>query len=367
MFNKIKWEVIVTNNKVELKQIMRFAGAFIAFLIGSGFATGQEIMQYFVVYGYMGIVGIIVMFVLLLYVNVKFITAGYEHKNSRRYDIYSFYCGRKVGQFYNYFIIVFSFMSVVVMIAGAGATINQQYGLPIYFGCIIMAILSGCTVIFGLNKIVDIIGIIGPLIALLSILLGLSAVLKNPNGLRTANEFIPTLKQMKASTNWLFASLSYVGFSILWLASFLSSMGKIANSKKEAVFSAIAGVSAFSLSVLIVALGLLANIEQVAGTMIPSLILARNINPAVAKIFSLTVVAGIYTTAVPLLWTVSSRAADEKSKKYKITTVGLTIAGTLISLNVPFDILINIVYGFNGYIGLLFLILMISKSIKIKI
>ena len=27
--------------------ILKFAGAYIAFIIGSGFATGQDIMQYF--------------------------------------------------------------------------------------------------------------------------------------------------------------------------------------------------------------------------------------------------------------------------------------------------------------------------------
>lgn len=337
-----------------------------AFLIGSGFATGQEIIQYFTAFGYMGIVGVIVMFGLFLFVGVSFITVGYEHRNSRHFDIYTYYCGRKIGQFYNYFTIAFSYMSVVVMIAGAGATLNQQFDLPIYFGCIMIAILSGITVIFGLNKIVDIIGKIGPVIALLSILLGLSAILKNPNGIITANRIISNLKLMKASTNWLFASCSYVGFSILWLASFLSSMGKTANSKKEASLGAITGVTTFSFAVMALTLGLLANIELVAGSLIPSLILAKNIHPALAELFSLIVVAGIYTTAVPLLWTVSSRITGEKSSKFKIATIALDIIGTFISLNVPFDILINIVYGVNGYIGLLFLIFVIFKNMKVK-
>lgn len=33
---------------------LTYAGAIIAFLIGSGFATGQEILQYFTSYGYWG-------------------------------------------------------------------------------------------------------------------------------------------------------------------------------------------------------------------------------------------------------------------------------------------------------------------------
>ncbi|SCG82060.1 hypothetical protein DW1_0440 [Proteiniborus sp. DW1] len=356
----------MNNQTVSMKKVFAFAGAFIAFLIGSGFATGQEIMQYFASYGHMGIAGAIVMFVLFLYVGVSFITVGQKHKFPKGSDIYTYYCGKTIGKFYDYFSVIFIYMSFVVMIAGAGATLNQQYGLPVAVGGIIMGILAGGTVIFGLGKIVDVIGKIGPVIVVLSILLGLSAIIINPGGLSNANEVIPTLELMKASTNWLFAAGSYVGFCMLWLASFMSSMGATANSKKEAALGAVFGAIAFSIAVIIVALGLMANIEQVAGSMIPSLILAANIHPAIAVLFSLTVVAGIYTTAVPLLWTASSRIADEKSSKFKIITIVLAVIGVFIGLKVPFDRLVNIIYVINGYVGILLLVLMVIKSIRNK-
>lgn len=354
------------NQKVNPKQVIAFAGAFIAFLIGSGFATGQEVMQYFVSYGYMGIAGSVVMFILFLYVGVSFITVGYEQKFSQGSDIYTYYCGKVIGKFYDYFSIAFIYMSFIVMIAGAGATLNQQYGLPIAVGGIVLAVLAVATVVFGLSKIVDVIGVIGPVIVVLAILLGLSAIFKSPEGLSKASEVIPTLNLLTASSNWLFAAGSYVGFCMLWLAAFMSSMGATANSKKEAALGAITGAVGFSLAVVIVALGLMANVEQVAGSMIPSLILAANIHPVVAIVFSLTVVAGIYTTAVPLLWTVSSRIAGEKSDKFKIVTIVLAVIGTLIGLKVPFDKLVNIIYVINGYVGIILLGLMIIKSIKNK-
>ena len=69
----------------------------------------------------------------------------------------------------------------------------------------------------------------------------------------------------------------------------------------------------------------MANIEQVAGTMIPSLYLAANIHPLLATAFSVIIVAGIYTTAVPLLWSVSSRFLDEKTIIFKVFTLVLSI------------------------------------------
>jgi len=169
---------------------------------------------------------------------------------------------------------------------------------------------------------------------------------------------------MKASTNWLYAAGSYVGFCMLWLAAFMSSMGASANSKKEAAMGAVFGAAAFSAAVLIVALGLIANIEKVAGSQIPSLVIASGIHPSVAIVYSLTVVAGIYTTAVPLLWTVSVRIAQEKTVKFKTVTAILAVIGAIIGLKVPFDRLVNIVYVINGYVGIFLLIMMIFTSVK---
>lgn len=352
------------NQKVNIKQIIIYGGAFIAFLIGSGFATGQEILQYFASYGYMGIIGVLVVFVLFLYVGVSFGKAGYENKFSKRNDIYTYYGGKAIGTFYDYFSIIFIYMSFIVMIGGAGATLNQQYGLPNYIGGIGMAILAGGTVVFGLNKIVNVIGNIGPVIAVMAIGLGIAAIIQNPGGLSIANEVIPRLNLLKASTNWVFAAASYVGFCMLWLAAFLSSMGAEAKNKKEVISGTMLGAFGFSLAVLLVTLGIMANIEKVAGSMVPSLILAATLHPTVAIIFSLTVVAGIYTTSVPLLWTVAVRVADEKSRRFIILVIVLAVIGTIIGLKVPFNRLVNIVYVINGYVGILLLALMIIKDIR---
>lgn len=46
------------------KDTLRIAGAYVAYVIGSGFATGQEIVQFFTVYGIKGIAGMLVCTVL---------------------------------------------------------------------------------------------------------------------------------------------------------------------------------------------------------------------------------------------------------------------------------------------------------------
>ena len=352
--------------QVSWGRVMTYAGAFIAFLIGSGFATGQEVLQYFSSYGYLGILGVIVTFLLFLYVGIDFVIVGHKNQFPKGSDVYKYYCGNIIGNFYDYFSIAFIYMSFIVMVGGAGATVNQQYGLPTTVGGIMIGILAAGTVIFGLGRIVDVIGKIGPIIVLLTIILGVSAIAQNPQGLSKASDVIPKLNLLKASSNWFYAAGSYVGFCMLWLAGFMSSMGASSKSKKESVLGAAFGAFGFSLALVIITLGIIANIEQLAGTQVPSLILAGNISPTLAIVFSFIVIAGIYTTAVPLLWQVVARFSEEKTSKFRMLTIVLAAVGVFIGLKVPFDRLVNIIYVINGYVGIILLGFMLVKTVRTK-
>lgn len=354
----------MNEQKLDNKKIINIAGAFIAFLIGSGFATGQEVLQYFSSYGYMGIMGAITALFLLLYVGINFTTIGQKKKFKKGSDVFKYYCGNRLGSFFDYFSILFMYLSFIVMLSGASATFSQHFSLPIFVGGSVMAVLTCITVLLGLDKLVSIIGKIGPFIVVISISLGLVTIFNNLDGLSKANELLPTLTLTKASTNWFFAACSYVGFCMLWLAGFLSSIGATTNNKKEAAYGATYGALGFAIAVIIVALALLSSIEDVAGSQIPLLILAGKIHPVLATLFSIIIVTGIYTTAVPLLWSVSSRFTKDKSIKFKTLSLVLGIVGFIISIILPYSKLINVVYVINGYVGILLLALMFIKNIR---
>jgi len=350
--------------KVSWSNVVMYAGTFIAFLIGSGFATGQEVLQYFTSYGYWGIATTFTVFLIFLYTCTSFVLVGKDNQFKRPNDIYIYYCGKYIGRFFDYFSTLFIYMSFFVMIAGAGATMQQQYGISNVYGGIFITIASSLTVAFGLRSIISVLGKIGPVIVVLSIGLGLWAIFSNIGGLSHGNKIVSSLPVMRASTNWFLSAASYAGFCMLWLAAFVSAMGSKSNSKKEGAIGVFFGIVGFATAILIVSLGLLAHIETVATAQIPTLYIAGKISPTFAYIFSFIIIIGIYTTAVPLLWTVSSRIiSDDKDKKFIIVTVVLAIIGCFIGLNIEFNKLVNIVYVINGYVGFLLFFLMIIKSI----
>ena len=55
------------DNKIKISQVITIGGAFMGFVIGSSFASGQECLQYFTGHGVLGSIGAGVI-ALLLYV-----------------------------------------------------------------------------------------------------------------------------------------------------------------------------------------------------------------------------------------------------------------------------------------------------------
>lgn len=95
------------SGKVNIKTVISFAGAYVATVIGSGFATGQEILQFFTFYGYAGIIGGIISMVLFSWFGAEVIDKGRELKLKEPIKIYQVYCGKYLGTFLNGLVIVF--------------------------------------------------------------------------------------------------------------------------------------------------------------------------------------------------------------------------------------------------------------------
>ena len=287
-------------------------------------------------------------------------------------EIFTYYCGKRLGTFFDYFSVLFLYMSFWVMIAGAGAALNQKLGWPIWYGGVLMGGLTLVTLFFGFNRLISIVGAIGPVLSILAIMIGVAGVVINAEGLAEYPASLPPLTESKtvlqAGSNWFTACLSYVGFCMMWLAVFMTNLGRTSKSRAEAGSGAFIGILLFSLAVLAMMLGLAANLKDVASAQIPSLVLVEKISPALTGLITLVIIAAIYTTAASLLWAPVKRfAPDEFSIRHRLLLCVLCILGTLVGLNVAFDALINVVYVINGYIGFGLLFLMVLKDFRTRV
>ena len=368
------------NEKVNWKRVLILAGAVIAFTIGSGFATGQEIIQYFTAYGVKGILAVLLFLVIFLYYNINFANAGATERFEKGNDVYKYFCGKYIGTFFDYYSTIFCYMSFWVMVGGSASTLNQQYGLPLWAGGTILAVLAILTVVGGLNSLVDKIGAVGPAIVVLCIAIGLITVIRDGANIPAGLEVIKTgayagaeagETMMNAGNTWYISGISYAGFVLLWFASFTAALGS-QNSKKDLYHGIIWGAVAVCVAIVLISFAQIANVNtpDSTGTMyvwnadIPNLILAERIWKPFSAIFAIVVFGGIYTTAVPLLYNPAARFAKEGTSQFKMLTIVLGLIGLVVGLFVPFRTLVNYIYVLNGYLGAVLIIFMVVKNVR---
>ena len=335
------------------KRIFLVGGTFISFCIGAAFATGQETLQFYAAFGLKGLLGILFFMLFNIYVNVNFVEAGRIGQFEKDAHVFRYFSGRFFGVYFDFFATVFCFSAFILMLAGAGATIRQQYGLSEALGATVVGLLACLTVLLGLKKMVDVLGSIGPLIAVMAIGASFLGLKYGKTGIPEGHRIVGEIGVMAAGKNWLFAAATYCGFNMLMLAGFFSAIGRTEKNKWDARIGTAVGVIGFSLAVSCVTLALLANIELVGLSQVPVLLMLDDINHTFASLYSIVIFLGIFSTATPLLWTLSNRIAPEHSKTYNTAAVLLTAAGIFTALKIPFNRLVNLVLTINGYAGFL--------------
>ena len=363
--------------KKTIMSILGLCGACISFYIGAGFATMQEIIQYEASYGSLFPIVTLVAAVIYVYTNISFATNGNRLHLTRGGDIYGIYCsvfGKKfekiAATFFDYFAAIFCYMSFVVMCGGANSTAAQQWGLPAWSGGIALTILVICTVIFELDGILKALSKIGPVIIIMILVVSVvTAITGAPNlsaniSAVDSGQYSDVMKQVGGGNPFV-SGASYGGFVILWFAAFLAEVG--AKNKLKEVNSGMLLSALFIFgAALICCFALIGHIDVTATADIPALVLAEQISPFLAQIFAIIICAGIYTSAVPLLWTGIRKVSEEGTARYKILTVAGGILGCTIAFFVPYKGLINMLYGLNGYLGFVLVFFMLVYDVKTK-
>lgn len=354
---------------MSLKKVMAVCGSCIGLYIGSGFASMQEVLQYEASYGSLFWVVIAVTAAIYLYTNLSFSANGARQKLERGGDIYKVYCGKKMGAFYDWFAALFCYMSFIVMLGGANSTAMQQWALPNGAGAVLLAAVAVATVACGLEGIVKALSFLGPLIVVfLLVVVGYSAAtgsLGLEAGAAAIDSGIYEISQIGGG-NPLASGASYGGFVILWFAAFLGELGareRLSDVRRGMLLSSlfIFGTAALC------CVALISNIDLVWDAPIPTLVLANRMSPALGLVFALVIFVGIYTSAVPLLWTGVKRVATEGTRRYKLVAVAGGVLGCVVACLVPYAPLLSVLYGLNGYLGFALMVFMVVHDVRMLV
>ena len=364
--DKANATVKAESNKVRWTNVGRFAGASIAYLIGSGFATGQETLQFFASFGIVGMLGGVISTLLFMTVGALIMRKGHELQLELSSEVFRYYVGRFLGTVLEWFAVLYSFSVAVIMVSGAGAVLNELTGLPNWIGVVGMGLLGLATVLAGLERLVDIIGAIGPIIIVFTVIVGTIIFVRDFGELGNQPIFgsLPEAAQSAQITgHFAWSAVLYVSFNMLLGMVFFSQLGKEATSTREAGIAGALGGLGLGIGVLMITLAILTNLTLALDKEVPTLALGQTIHPAVGVAFAVVVMLGIYSTATPLYWVVKNQVMGFVPRKWNVV-VTVVICVALIACGfLPFSVLVDKIYGTVGYVGCALIIVIIARTI----
>lgn len=344
-------------------KICQIASAFIGIIVGAGFASGQEVLQYFTSFGYMGTAAAVVATALFAYLGMMLTWLGSRTSTLSHKTVIYQISGRYIGVIVDYVIIFTLFGVGVVMIAGAGSILNQQFGLPPYIGSVVMTLLMGATLMLQVNRVVALIGSITPFLVLaLALICGYSLLTMD----RTFAELAPIAESIESTLpHWLVSAVNYVSFNIAVGAAMSLVMGGAEKNENIAKWGGLLGGAGIGVLIMVSHLAMFSQIDTIAGYPLPLLKIIDGISPWLATAMSFVLFGMIFSTGASMFYAFVARFVEMRTPAGNRFSIATLVIGFVASF-AGFTKLVALFYPLIGYLGLFLVFALIFAPFKLK-
>lgn len=321
------------------------AFTFIGAVVGAGFASGQEIRQYFVDYGVYGVFGIIVMSVLFVILGERLMLMGYTSK-SDSYEValgYAFRC--KFKRIVDFLLTFFLVATAGTMFSGCGAFFEQTFGINAPMGAALFALLTYFVTVVGIKGIMGVSSIEIPLLIIVTCFVAVRSIdLPDVARFSLINEL-----NYDGIFSAIISSIIYVSYNLVMSFSILPALGNACKTRGEIRRTCILSGVIIGILGYIIYLALLINYDKIQGVEIPIATLAGTTN---GLLYGIMFILAVLSTAVGALYGVYARVEKSNAKFGFICFVAylFSLAG--------FSNLVSGLYFYMGVIGI-FLIAML--------
>ena len=344
-----------------VRNSLKIGGAFVGLMIGGGFASGQEILQFFISHGWYGLFGVIVASVLFSFLGMNIATLGYSLKTTSHKEVVLYIAGSTFGSIIDCLITVFSFCITVAMFAGAASAFEVLFGINGFIGSFFMMIFTIFTLMLNVEKIISILALAIPYLIIVIFILVIASILTMDGSF---NEHIEMANQLSTG-HWLLAALLYVSYNLAVGLPMLTVMGSTVNSRREAGMGGIIGGLLMGMLILLVYVALMAKMDVIFGKPMPTLVIALHIHPIIGVLIAITLIIMIYSTAVGVLYSFVIRFVSPKSKTYKYFLIVSALIAFFASF-IGFTTIVKTVYSIMGYFGFIVIIITCWMWLKRK-
>ncbi|TNL97374.1 YkvI family membrane protein [Corynebacterium tapiri] len=325
--------------------------AFTGVIVGAGFASGQEALQFYVAFGVWGVAGALLASALMLISGVAVLQLGSYYQAREHMSVLSRISNKAIAWILDISTIITLFSIGFVMFAGGGSNLQQQFGLPLWAGAGLMLVLVLITGMMDVNKVSAVIGAITPFVIATILFVTIYTLVTSDWNFAHLNEY----SQAEVATtlpNWWISALNYIGLCIMTGVSMAIVIGGNMMDTKAAGFGGLLGGLFFTIMLVLLVAAMFVKVETVNGDAMPVLSLMTDIHPWLGAFMAIVVYGMIFNTAIGMFYALGKRLTRKNPSRYRVVFIVTCLVGFVLSF-VGFKTLVAYVYPALGYLGVL--------------
>ncbi|MEH7380664.1 hypothetical protein V7138_09315 [Bacillus sp. JJ1533] len=333
----------------------QIGAVYVGTIVGAGFATGREIVEFFTQYGVYGLFGIGVSGFLFIWLGTRImIIANRIQANSyKEFNEYLF--GRKIAFLVNALMLLVLIGVTSVMLSGAGAVFHEQLGLSYQLGILITSALSIFVLTFGVKGLFGVNTFVVPIMIFFSVVLAVEVLLTDATNLVRMPELEST------SIKWMISPFLYAAFNLTMAMPVLVPLAKEINHERTLRWGGLIGGGALCLILLTshISLSALANVGSFE---IPMAEVMKNFMAAFYWLYILVIYGEIFTSVIGNLFGLERQLKNMLKLPSILIVFGILSISYVIS-QLGYGSLISFLYPLFGYMSLILLVLL-AKPLK---
>ena len=337
------------------KEALSIALAYVGVLVGAGLSSGQDMLQYFLSFGKIGIFGVVLLGVLNIIFGRIIVTLGSHYQSSNHQDVLEQITHPVINRIIDITLVISCFVVGFVMVAGAGANLHQQFGIASWLGALVCSLAVILVSFMDFEKITRILGIFTPVIVVMILSLAVYTFWGKSYDYEyldmVAGSMEPTMPNVWLSVINYFALCAMNGVSMAFVLG--GSVIRIGDAEKGGAL----GGTIIGLIVTCAAATLFSNLDKVKDAEIPMLLIVNNIHPGFAMVYALVIFALIFNTAFSLYYATARRFSGNDTQKMRYLLIGIVLVGYACSFG-GFTKLVSYMYPLLGYMGILLLVVL---------
>lgn len=343
-----------------MKRKIQFAFVFVGTIIGAGLASGQEILQFFSLYGIRGYFGIAVCCVIYISISTLIVNLCFKHRFKSYRDLIVYALGKKLGAFVDIFLTLFIFGGNTIMLSGGGAMLNEYLKIETHWGIFIMALISFITAAFSTKGVIAINLFIVPLSLSTILIMGFLVFHLN---LPIHNMTLSIINSPVLRKDWLISSLLYAAFNLMCATGVICPMILECRDKKSFTTGCTIGSLILTLITMIINTSILIYSPKSFYNEIPNLFIAKSIGSFFSLFLTIIIWLEMYSTEIGNLYSLGKRLEHSFKMPYKTSLLLVVLFSIPVSF-IGFSNLIRILYPSFGAVSLVFILGCIIKKFK---